>query len=381
MFGKTIRLFTVFGFTVKLDLSWLVIMGLVIWSLTTAVFPARYPGYASGVYLAMGLAGALGLFLAIVIHELSHSLVARRFGLPMKGITLFLFGGVAEMSDEPPSAKAEGLMAAAGPGISLVLAGVLLGLAELGVAWGWQELLVGVLRWTGMLNLILAAFNLIPGFPMDGGRILRAILWHRRGSLTSATRTASKVGSGFGLVLMGLGVLAGVGGDLVGGIWLVLIGIFIRNAARQALRQVTMRQAFRGERVRQFMNPDPVAVPAATSVDRFVDDYLYRYPHQLFPVVRDGDRLAGSVNLARVQSLPREQWRSHTVDDLTEGCSPATCIEADADALEALARMSQQRSEQLLVVEDHHLVGTLTLHDLLRLASLKQRLQDDPART
>ena len=190
MFGKRITLFRLLGFEVKIDASWLIIAVLITWSLARAVFPAYFEGLSGATYILMGIVGALGLFSSIVVHEFSHSLVARRFGLSMKGITLFIFGGVAEMEEEPPTAKAEFFMAIAGPAASVVLGGVLLGITVLGTRYGWPNPVIGVLSYLWTINLVLAAFNLLPAFPLDGGRVLRSALWGFTGRLAWATRIA-----------------------------------------------------------------------------------------------------------------------------------------------------------------------------------------------
>jgi Zn-dependent protease/CBS domain-containing protein len=376
MFRRTITLFKLFGFTVRIDLSWLVILVLVVWSLAGGVFPQRYEGLHWGAYLAMGLAAAFGLFASIVVHELCHSLVARRYGLPMKGITLFLFGGVAEMRDEPPSAKAEFMMAIAGPAASVAVAAAFLGAAAAAQAAGWPDVVTGVFRWIGFINAILVAFNLIPGFPLDGGWVLRAALWHRQGDLRRATRTASRVGAGFGIVLIGLGVVNLLLLNPIGGLWWILIGLFIRGAAKMGYQQVLIRQALRGEPVRRFMNPDPITVPPSMPVDELVNDYIYEHHHKMYPVVADG-RLAGCVTTQQVKGVPRQQWSQRTAGDLAAGCSDENTIAPDADAIEAFTRMNQHQASRLMVVDDGQLRGILSLKDLLKFLSLRLELEGE----
>lgn len=377
MFGRTFKLFTIFGFTVKMDLSWLVMMLLVIYSLTVGVFPSLLPGLTWPAYLLMGLAGAAGLFLSIVVHELSHSLVARRFDMPMKGITLFLFGGVAEMSDEPPSAKAEFLMAGAGPLCSVVVGVGLWGLSGLGQVLGWPMVLTAVMGWIGVLNFVLAVFNMVPAFPLDGGRILRAIFWGWKKDITVATCWASRGGSGFGIILMVLG-----GFNLfmmnLAGLWWVLIGMFIRTAARQSYRQVLIRQALQGEPVERFMNDHPVTVPRGISVRELVENYVYRYHFQMFPVVDEQDELVGVVSTEQVKALDREQWEQTTVDQIARPPSDKTAVEEHEDAMKALNTMSHNDASRLLVVDHgHHLRGVLSLRDLLKFMALKTELEMD----
>jgi Zn-dependent protease/CBS domain-containing protein len=381
MFGKTITLFRLFGFEVKIDLSWLIIIALVVWSLSAAVFPTWYPKLGWPVHLAMGLGGAAGLFVSIVFHELCHSLVARRYGLPMRGITLFVFGGVAEMSEEPPNAKAEFMMAIAGPLSSAVLAAVMLGLSVAVTLAGGPATVAGVLGWIALINAILVAFNLIPGFPLDGGRVLRSILWHVKGDLRAATRIASRVGSIFGMVLIGLGFLSLLFGNALGGLWWIFIGLFLRAAAKQGYQQVIIREALKGEPVRRFMNDSAVHVLPATPLDELVEDYIYRLHYKMFPVVDESGRLVGCVTTRQVSDVPREQWSTTTVGDVAEPCGRDNTIGVDDDAVHALSRMSGSGSSRLMVVQgDRELVGILSLKDLMDFRSLKLELEDESKR-
>lgn len=372
MFGRSVTLFKLFGFAVRIDLSWVFIAAMIVWSLSAGLFPGRYPHLSSTVYLAMGIAGALGLFLSIVFHELSHSLVARRFGIEINGITLFIFGGVAEMKNEPPSPRAEFLMAGAGPLSSLVLAGIALALrSALKDAAGIPVL--GVLYYLAWINAVLAAFNLVPAFPLDGGRVLRAILWGRSGNIRWATRVTSTIGSGFGTVLIILGVVSIIRGNTVGGIWWLLIGLFLRGAAGQAYQQLVLRRALEGEPVQRFMTSDPVTVDPGTYVRDLVEDYVYRTHHKLYPVVDDG-QLQGCVTLAQVKQVPREKWDWVRVRDIAVGCSEDNTVGPGTDAMEALTKMRANGVSRLMVVEGQKLVGVLSLKDLMEFLSMKIEL-------
>src|SRR5512143_2827587 len=223
-----LRLFSFRGIPIRLDASWFAIAVLVTWSLAAQLFPAWHAGLPRATYWAMGIVGALGLFVSIVVHELSHALIARRHDIPIDGITLFVVGG-AEMGTEPPSPKAEFTMAIAGPVTSIAIGVAALALSALG--GGWPAAAVTVLAYLGLVNLLLAAFNLVPAFPLDGGRVLRALLWRRHGNVVRATHTASRVGIAFSVVLMVLGGLRVLTGDLLGGVWFFLIGMFLRRAA------------------------------------------------------------------------------------------------------------------------------------------------------
>ncbi len=374
MFGKKIHLFTLLGFDVSIDLTWILLALLVTWSLAKGVFPHYFGGLAQSTYWWMGAAGALGLFISIVFHEFCHSLVARQFGMPMKGITLFIFGGVAEMSDEPPSAKSEFLMAIAGPLSSVLLGGVLFGVGRLGQAAGVREPVNAVFLYLAFLNVILAGFNMIPAFPLDGGRVLRSILWRVKKDLRWATRIASAFGSAFGMVLIILGVVSFFTGNLIGGIWYFLIGWFIRNASQMSYKQVLIRNALGGEQVERFMQREPVTVPPGTSIEGLVNDYFYRFHYKMFPVA-NGEGLVGCVTPKQVREMPREQWSQHHVDELTVPCSKQNTISPHADAMQALSTMNQTGNSRLLVVEENHLVGIVTLKDMLKFLSLKIDLE------
>ncbi|MGA1796532.1 MAG: site-2 protease family protein [bacterium] len=373
MFGKKIRLFNLFGFEVGIDLSWIILACLITWTLAEWVFPHYYKGLSPTIYLIMGIAGALGLFASIIFHELLHSLVARRFGLPMKGITLFIFGGVAEMVEEPPSPRAELMMAIAGPLSSICLGLVCLGILFWGRLKGWPIYLNGVISYLAYINLILAAFNLLPAFPLDGGRVLRAILWGWKDNLRWATHTASQIGTAFSFLFMILGVLFVFTGDFIDGIWWFLIGMFLRNASQASYIQVLIRKALEGEKVRRFMNDHPVTVPPSISVDDLVNNYIYRHHFKMFPVEENG-RLIGCVTLSQVKEIPEEERSRHTVRELVKGCSSENSISPDEDAIKALTLMSRSRSSRLMVVDDERLVGIISLKDMTKLLSLKMDL-------
>jgi Zn-dependent protease len=369
MFGKRFTLFKILGFAVHIDLSWLIIALLVTWSLAQGFFPARYEGLSAPAYWAMGIAGAAGLFFSIVFHELFHSLVARRFGLPMKGITLFVFGGVAEMDEEPPSPKAEFFMAIAGP-----LSSVALGLAFAAVGKAAGNLLPptvhGVIEYLAFLNLILAGFNLVPAFPLDGGRVLRSALWHWKKDLRWATRQAARIGSGFGALLMIIGVLNVITGDVIGGVWQFMIGMFLRGAAQTSYQQVMIRKVLEGETVARLMKRDPVTVSAGISLRELVENYVYAYHYKMYPVM-EGQELVGCISTRQVKEVPRNEWERRTVGEMALRCSPQNAIAPDTDAVKALSVMNRTGNSRLLVVDGGRLVGIISLKDILALLAVK----------
>jgi Zn-dependent protease/predicted transcriptional regulator len=374
MFGKSYTLFTLMGFRVRANVSWLFLALLVMWSLAAGFFPAVYPGLEPAVYWAMGLAGMIGLFFSLLFHEFSHSLVARRRGMEISGITLFLFGGVAEMTAEPPDPKSEFWIAIVGPASSVLLAGVFYAIAVVMQAQGLPSHIFGVASYLGFINIILAAFNMVPGYPLDGGRVLRAALWGWKGDIRWATRWASGVGQAFGLVLVGLGILAVLTGNFVGGMWWFLIGLFVRAAASAAYQQLLVQQALQGEKVRRFMAKEPMTVPPDTSVHDFIENYLYKHDYDVFPITRDG-RLVGCASLRQAKTVPRERWNDVRVGDICETCGDANTVDATADASDALAKMQQSNNGRLMVTERSRLVGVLTLKDLLRYLQMRRELE------
>ena len=375
MFGKTVTLFRIFGFEVKVDWSWLILGALIVWSLATGLFPGWYKGLERSDYWIMGVAGAVGLFLSIVFHELWHSLIARRFGLNMRGITLFLFGGVSEMADEPPSPKAEFFLAVAGPLSSVGLAAALLATSYFLRGHGPMIPVTGVLNYLGVLNLVLAGFNLIPAFPLDGGRVLRAVLWGTWNDIRRATRGASSIGAGLGAGLMFLGVVQFFMGRSVGGIWTFVIGMFVRSTARSSYRQLVFRRALEGVPVKKFMVADAVTVVPATSVEKLVEDYVYKYHFKMYPVV-EGGKLAGCVTIDQVKDLPREAWAAHEVGELARACSAENTIGPDEDVLKALALMQRTGRSRLMVADGDKLAGVISLKDIMGYIALKLDLEE-----
>ncbi|MFO8005670.1 site-2 protease family protein [Thioalkalivibrio sp.] len=374
MFGESFMLFRVLGFEIRANVTWLFLALLVTWSLAAGFFPMVYPDLAPSTYWAMALVGMLGLFFSLLFHELAHSVVARSHGLPVHRITLFLFGGVAEMEAEPKEPRIEFWMAIAGPIASLVLAAAFYLLASLMAEIGLPEHVAGVAGYLGFINLLLAIFNMVPGFPLDGGRVLRAALWQWTGNIRMATRWASRVGQGFGLLLVALGLATFVSGNFVGGMWWFLIGLFVHAAATAGYQQLLTQQALQGRTVRRFMTTDPVTVPAEASVQGFVEEYLYHHNFDRFPVVQ-GDRLLGSVGLAEVRKVPRAEWGGTQIGDVCLARSKENTVAADADANEALNRMQEGRTGRLMVTEGDHIVGVLALKDLLRFLDIRAELE------
>ena len=375
MGSRQFRLFSLFGFEVKLDLSWLLLALLISWSLGAGMFPTEYPGLSSRTYAWMGVIGALGVFFSIVFHEFSHSLVARQYGMQIKGITLFVFGGIAEMKGEPPSPKSEFLMAVAGPLASFLLAFIFSKIEAIALLRGWPTPVVGVSNALAYINTVVAIFNLVPAFPLDGGRMLRAVLWHIRKDIHAATRISSQIGSVFGLVLIFLGVFAFIQGNIIGGMWWFLIGIFVRGAAQSSYQQLVLHEALQEQSVSHFMRRDPVTAPPSVTIRSFVEDYVYQHHFKMFPVV-EKSKLLGSISINDIRKIPREEWDSVTVRDVMQPRSDDNTISADMETEELLTSMMHPgRQSRYMVVDDGQLVGVIALKDVLELVALKMEIE------
>ncbi len=376
MFSKRFRLGSLLGFPIYLDLSWFLIVIVLAWMLATLHFPIALPDLKAGTYWMMGIAGTLGLFLSVLLHELGHAVAARRCGLEMRGITLFIFGGVAEMADEPQQPKHEFIVAIAGPLVTLVIVVLTFAITAVGPLIALPEPVSAVVFYLAVINFILLVFNMVPAFPLDGGRVLRALLWQLKGSLRWATRITSSIGAGFGLFLIVMGVFALITGNVWSAIWMVIIGLFLRSAANMSYQQLLVRRALEGEPVQRFMSVDPVSVRSDLTLQALVDDFVYETYHKLYPIVDNG-HVTGCVTTQQVKQVPREQWDSVTVADIAQECTPENTISYDSDAMDALARMNRNGISRLMVLDGEELVGVLSLKDLLGFLSLKVELEQE----
>jgi Zn-dependent protease/CBS domain-containing protein len=362
------------GIPIRVHSSWFVIFAFVTWSLATGYLPDTLPGLGTVRYWLMGGMATVLLFASVLLHELGHSYVALRYRIPIGEITLFIFGGVAQMRREPPGPRAELLIAIAGPLVSFALGALLLGMAALTSSHGLVAL--GVL--IGSVNIQLGLFNLIPGFPLDGGRVLRAGLWAWSGDVFRATRQASLVGQGFGLLFTCLGILVMLSAAsgwvpkvlAANGGWVVLIGLFLFVAARGTRRQAAMRESLAKETVDSVMIRDVVTMEPELTIDDAVARFFVRYGYDSFPVIEDG-RFIGMVSTREVQQLPRGLWSSRLVKEVMQPRSEALEVSPQNSAIQALEQMMRHRQNRLAVVEDGKLVGLLTRSAMSRLLQLR----------
>jgi Zn-dependent protease/CBS domain-containing protein len=376
--GASIRLFSVTGIDVHLHVSWLVVAGLVTWSLATSFFPAAVPGARPAEHWILGAVAAALLFASVLVHELAHSLVARHRGLDVRSITLFIFGGVSNLAGEAKQPGAEFQIAVVGPVTSFILGAVALLAATTAGQGTPVEAMAGYLA---VVNIVLGAFNLVPGFPLDGGRVLRSIVWSATNDLRRATEIATGVGQivAWGLMLWGFWRV--LDGDVFGGIWMAAIGWFLQNAAVASLQQTVLETRIRRLRVADVIRPDPSGVPPDTSVADLIERFVLPGARRAVPVVLDGEAV-GIVTLSDIHPVPPERRRVTTVDQIMTPrerlvtVSPTTPLSAAIDAL------GSGDYEQVPVVDGGRLVGLLNRADVLREIQIREALDlaDDVSR-
>jgi Zn-dependent protease/predicted transcriptional regulator len=381
--NRGLRIGRIFGINIYLDASWLVIFFLVTWSLAAGLLPAWHPDWSLGLRWVVAVLAALLFFASILLHELSHSLVAKAHGLEVRRITLFLFGGAANIEREPHTPKVEFLMAVVGPITSILLGVIFLSLSTFSL--GAQDALADPIRaledlgpvttllaWLGPVNIFLGVFNLLPGFPLDGGRILRAALWQGTGDLAKATRWAAGVGrlTGFGFMLIGIAMIFGVrvpifGTGVLSGLWLVMIGWFLSDAARSSYQQTLIRDLLEDVPVFRLMRPNVPVVPPTLTVEQLVYEWIMGTDERAFPVM-DGDRLLGMVCLEDIRKVPRQDWDRVTVAEIMTQSSQLDVVDTREDASQALERLTRHDVRQVPVLENGRLVGLLRRRDILK---------------
>ncbi|MBX7265826.1 site-2 protease family protein [Micromonospora sp. Llam7] len=359
------RLGRIVGVPVGVNWSVLVIFALIWWGLSANLFPQSYPDRPVVAYLLAGLAAAVVFFLGLLAHEVSHAVVARRNGLGVEGITLWLFGGVAELRGEARSPGAELRIAGVGPLVSLIIGAFFGAIATVLALAGVQGLLLGVLAWLGGINLLLALFNILPAAPLDGGRLLRAAVWKATGDRTRASVVAARAGWILGVVLIGFGLWRFLTGAGVGGLWLALIGWFLIGAASMEERQARMGSALRGIRVADVMTPQPQTASGEMTVADFVDNYLFAYRHTALPLTEDG-RPVGLVTLDRVRGVPSDARGSTTLEAVACRADDLVLASPDEPLTDLLPRLSDCADGRALVVADGRLVGIVSPSDISR---------------
>jgi len=364
-----IQIARVMGIPIYVHFSWVIIFGLIVWTLSTGYFPAQYPDLPASSYWAKGLVASLLFFTSILLHELGHALVALRHGLRTRSITLFIFGGVAQLEKDPKDGRAEFWMAAAGPVVSLTLAGLFYMCAALPFV---GPSAAAVAKYLALINLVLALFNLVPAFPMDGGRLLRGALWGPLGK-ARATRIASGAGTFFAFFLMFAGVFSLLRGDLLAGVWYILIGWFIKDASTASYQQVRLDEALRGLTVRDAMVDAVVTVPSSGSVAETAREHFMRTGYGSYPVTR-GETVVGLLCLKDVLGLSAEERESTSVQGAMRPLTDGIVTDPDAPLPVAIARMAQAGTARLLVMHEDRLVGLLTMNGVIRRLKVREEL-------
>ncbi|UCF20087.1 MAG: site-2 protease family protein [Gemmatimonadota bacterium] len=358
------RIAKFFGFDVRLDLSWFVVFFLVLWTFAESVFPYRHRGLSSTEYGLMAVAGALLFFASVLLHELAHSAVARARGIQVEGITLFIFGGMARIRSEAMNPKDEFLITVVGPLSSAAIGLALLVTASIGRKVGLPVTVTGVADYLALLNFVLAVFNLIPGFPLDGGRLLRSLVWHLTRDLRKATRWASLTGRGFGFVMIGLGIVYLFGNSLIFGMWLVFIGWFLYQAAESSYRQLILRRILEGVRAEEAMTRHPEAVPAELTLRDLVDDYFLRRRFGAFPVEDSDGSLLGLITLTQVKAVDRHKWPTIRVREVMTQICEAVKVQKEDSLAEVLTKLESAGVGRALVVDDGRLEGVISRADV-----------------
>lgn len=369
---RGISLLRIGGIRIRLDYSWFMIFLLILVSLSAGYFPGRYPDESAAAYWSAGAAATLLFFLSILAHELSHAIVARLSGIRVPAITLFLFGGVSHMEEEARSPASEFRVAIVGPFTSFALAAVFWAAHRL-LASELPALAAGVVHYLAWINAALGVFNLLPGFPLDGGRVLRALAWWRTGSLRRATRVAADVGKGLAIGLMMLGGLQIFAGALLGGLWLIFIGMFLRTMAESSYQNLVLVQTLEDVRVGDVATLDLVTVPPELTIGELVDDYLLDHGHRAYPVVENGPPV-GLISVKELRDLPADKRSVTTVRERMQPVEDSMRVAPDLPLTEALKRLGSVPGGRLLVMRNGELVGMLTRSGLARFVEIRNVL-------
>ncbi len=372
----SINLGRIWGIPIGLHWSLFLVFGLLSWSLALGYFPEEYPTLSPPAYWLLAAFTSLLFFGSVLLHELGHAIVALRNQVPVRGITLFIFGGVAQLEREAPTPGAEFRIAIAGPAVSLALAAVF------GGVWLLDQqipLLAAPSIWLARINLILAVFNMIPGFPLDGGRVLRAIVWQYTGNAHRSTQIAAFSGQLIAFGFMGLGFFIALSGNFFNGLWLAFIGWFLQNAAAASSAQSNLQQTLQGVTVRQAINHDYPIVPATLSLNQLIEEQVLTGGHRYF-FVGDNGQPRGMLTLTDVTAVPQRKWRYTTTEQVMKPMKTLICVKPDLDLIEALKIMNEANVAQVPVVEQGQLLGVLSRERVLHYLNLRLQLGIQPTK-
>jgi Zn-dependent protease/predicted transcriptional regulator len=367
----------IMGIPIRIHYSLWFVFLLIAWSLAVGYMPQQYPGLGTVTYWAIGVVSAIILFVSVLVHELAHSYIAKKNGLPIARITLFFFGGVSEMTEEPQDPGLEVRMAAAGPLMSFLIAAVLGGLWFLGGFARVPVAIIATLGYAALINGVLGVFNLLPAFPLDGGRVFRGSVWKLSNNFVGATRTATRVSEGISLLMMFGGVMLILFGEFVDGIWVMVLGWFIRSGAETSLKQTLVGEALFGVSVGDIMSREVLTVPPEITVQQLVSDYLLVHRHGGYPVVKNGEVL-GVVTLQCVRAVPKEKRDSVTVREAMVPFEHTIMVKSSVTALDAMQKMARNKVGRVLVIDEGRLVGIATREDIVSTIQTRQELELGP---
>jgi Zn-dependent protease/predicted transcriptional regulator len=370
--GSGFNLGKIFGIQFRLHYTWFIIFLLVTASLSWQIFPAFYPGWSQLLYWTIGIATSLLFFASVLTHELAHSLVGRANGVPIKSITLFIFGGMAQMTREATKASAELKMAAAGPACSLVIGGIF------ALVWFLTQDIIepvaAMAFYLAQINVLMAAFNLIPGFPLDGGRVFRSLMWRFSGNYQRSTRIATRVGQGvaYSFILGGI-LMIFLLDEWLGGLWIAFIGWFLQNAASTSYRQTQWREAIRGLTASQVMTSDYMEVPPNITVDELVKGYVLPKGHSFFIVTSEGGG-KGILTLHNLKSVPQANWNTTQAEKIMLPLDQLKAARPEQDAMSIVEHMNRNDINQMPVVSEGKVIGLITRDSLIRFLRARSEL-------
>jgi Zn-dependent protease/predicted transcriptional regulator len=369
MLKSSIKLFKIFGIEIRLDYSWFIIFALLIYYFGFSYFPVVLPGLDKGYIAIITVLTVILFFFSILFHEVSHSVVAKRKGIPVSRISLFIFGGMSEIEKEPDKPITELLMSIAGPIASFILAIIF------GIIWYYTRKILPVnvpAGYLALINLMLGIFNLLPGYPLDGGRVLRSILWKAYNDLKKATFIASTTGRVIGFIMIASGIYLIFTNNFLNGIWLAFIGWFLQASAYASYRQLVFDTSIKGFKVKDMMNENIVTVSGDVTLEKLVDDYFMKYRYGRFPIVEDSDKkeLIGLVSIHDVKTIPRAEWESTKSMDIVKPVADNEIIDADAEASDALRKMVKYNLSHLVILTGKKIRGLITKSDIMQFIQL-----------
>ena len=370
MFRSSIKLFKVFGIEIRLDYSWFIIFALFAYFFGFIYFPSVLPGINKGLLALITIVTVILFFISVLIHEMSHSLVARRKGTPVKSITLFLFGGMAQIEKEPETPYSEFIMAIAGPAASFVIAIIF------GVIWIFTGNIAPIrepVKYLAIINIVLGVFNMLPGYPLDGGRVLRSIIWKVTGNLERATFIASTVGRVIGFMIIAVGIFFILTGNFLNGVWLAFIGWFLQSSAQMGYRQIIFETSIKGIKVRDVMNENIVNVTKDITIQDLVDDYFMKYRFGRFPVIEDEktQRFIGVISLHDIKGVSKEEWPKVKIGDIVKSVSESEKVDMSMEISNAIKKMGKNDLGHLVVMSGDKLRGIITKSDVMRFIKIR----------